>query len=51
MSKKANCFLINRLSEWGIGRVFGFPGDGINEVMRAQGRQHDKVDISDDSRP
>ncbi|HZL13157.1 MAG TPA: thiamine pyrophosphate-requiring protein [Verrucomicrobiae bacterium] len=27
--------LIKRLSEWGIRRIFGFPGDGINGIMGA----------------
>ncbi len=34
-------FLLKRLSEWGIRRIFGFPGDGINGIMGAMGRQED----------
>lgn len=30
--------LVQRLSEWGVRRIFGYPGDGINGVMGALGR-------------
>jgi hypothetical protein len=35
MSKQVSDFLIERLLEWGITRIFGFPGDGINGIMGA----------------
>jgi pyruvate dehydrogenase (quinone) len=28
-------FLLERLREWGVHRIFGFPGDGINGIMGA----------------
>src|SRR6059036_1311035 len=28
-------FILNRLTEWGINRVYGYPGDGINGLMGA----------------
>ena len=31
-------FIVRRLSEWGIRRVFGYPGDGINGMMAALAR-------------
>jgi len=31
-------FMLTRLSEWGIKRVFGYPGDGINGLMGAFAR-------------
>jgi pyruvate dehydrogenase (quinone) len=31
-------FLLKRLSEWGIRRIYGYPGDGINGIMAALGR-------------
>ena len=37
-------FLIQRLNEWGIRRIYGFPGDGINGIIGAIGRAGDKVD-------
>ncbi len=30
--------LLNRLREWGIRQVFGYPGDGINGLLAAWGR-------------
>ncbi|MCX3063043.1 thiamine pyrophosphate-requiring protein [Streptomyces beihaiensis] len=34
-------YVLQRLSEWGVGRVYGYPGDGINGMLgafdRAQG--------------
>ena len=31
--------LLERLSQWGVKRVFGYPGDGINGIMGAMGRR------------
>ncbi|OZI35251.1 thiamine pyrophosphate-requiring protein [Bordetella genomosp. 1] len=31
-------FVLDRLAEWGIRRVFGYPGDGINGLIGAFGR-------------
>ncbi|HVY25720.1 MAG TPA: thiamine pyrophosphate-requiring protein [Polyangiaceae bacterium] len=31
-------FVLKRLAEWGIRRVFGYPGDGINGIMGAFNR-------------
>ena len=28
-------FILNRLTEWGIERVYGYPGDGINGLLGA----------------
>jgi len=28
-------YMLNRLKEWGIGRVYGYPGDGINAFLGA----------------
>ena len=28
-------YMLNRLEEWGIGRVYGYPGDGINAFLGA----------------
>ncbi|MEZ2416457.1 thiamine pyrophosphate-requiring protein [Luteibacter sp. RCC_6_2] len=37
-------FLLERLGAWGIRRVFGYPGDGINGIMGAMGRAADRFD-------
>src|ERR1700744_5119574 len=31
-------FIVDRLSTWGVHRVFGYPGDGINGIMGAFNR-------------
>ncbi len=35
MSKTVGDFVIERLQAWGISRIFGYPGDGINGVFAA----------------
>ncbi len=45
MAKQVSDFLIERLLEWGITRIFGFPGDGINGIMGALNRAKDKMDF------
>ena len=36
-------FLVSRLSEWGVTRIYGYPGDGINGILGALDRAQDKV--------
>ncbi|HUB66639.1 MAG TPA: thiamine pyrophosphate-requiring protein [Candidatus Methylacidiphilales bacterium] len=43
MSMTVSDFLIKRLNQWGISRIFGFPGDGINGIIGALGRAGDSV--------
>lgn len=45
MSELVSDFIVKRISEWGIDRIFGFPGDGINGLMGALGRNEDKIDF------
>ncbi|HSD01749.1 MAG TPA: thiamine pyrophosphate-requiring protein [Gaiellales bacterium] len=35
MAESVADFLVSRLREWGIHRVYGYPGDGINAIMGA----------------
>jgi pyruvate dehydrogenase (quinone) len=35
MSDTCADFLVERLHQWGIKRIFGYPGDGINGIMGA----------------
>jgi pyruvate dehydrogenase (quinone) len=35
-------FLLDRLSAWGIRRIYGYPGDGINGILGALGRAGDR---------
>ena len=38
MSDTVSDFLLERLHAWGVRRIFGYPGDGINGIMGALGR-------------
>src|SRR5256885_4538256 len=33
MAKTVGDFVVERLRAWGVQRVFGYPGDGINGIM------------------
>ncbi len=35
MSMKTSDFFVKRLKEWGVTRIYGYPGDGINGVLGA----------------
>lgn len=39
MAATVGDFLLHRLSAWGVRRIFGYPGDGINGIVGALGRQ------------
>ncbi len=43
MKKTISDFLIQCLYDWGIRRIYGFPGDGINGIMGALARAQDKI--------
>jgi len=45
MSQTVSEFLIQRLADWGIKRIFGYPGDGINGLMGALRKAKDKVEF------
>jgi pyruvate dehydrogenase (quinone) len=38
-------FLLKRLSEWGVKRIYGYPGDGINGIMGALARVEDRIEF------
>lgn len=38
-------FMINRLAEWGVKRIYGYPGDGINGIMGALDRHSDLIEF------
>ena len=35
MSPTVGDYLLDRLATWGIRRVYGYPGDGINGILGA----------------
>jgi len=37
--------LVERLSQWGIDRIYGYPGDGINGIMGALERAEDTMEF------
>ncbi|HEX6201165.1 MAG TPA: thiamine pyrophosphate-requiring protein [Thermoanaerobaculia bacterium] len=41
MGKNVSDFLFERLREWGVHRIYGYPGDGINEITGALQRAGD----------
>src|ERR1700747_2731194 len=45
MKDKVSDFLLKRLSEWGVKRIYGFPGDGINGIVGAFARAGDLIDF------
>jgi len=38
MARLVSDFIIDRLREWGVHRIFGYPGDGINGLLGALNR-------------
>lgn len=45
MANTVGDFLLKRLSAWGVQRVYGYPGDGINGIMGAFGRSRDGIEF------
>ena len=45
MASTVSDFFWERLSAWGVKRIFGFPGDGINGLIGALDRAGDKFEL------
>jgi len=45
MADTVSDFILQRLSTWGIRRIFGFPGDGINGLMGALDRAGERFEF------
>src|SRR5690606_21889613 len=43
MAETVGDYMVGRLHEWGIDRIYGYPGDGINGLMGALRREGAKV--------
>ncbi|MFF3228333.1 thiamine pyrophosphate-requiring protein [Nocardia suismassiliense] len=42
MTQQVGDYVLQRLREWGVEQVFGYPGDGINGLVAAFGRADDQ---------
>ena len=45
MAQTVSDFVWNRLHEWGVRRIFGYPGDGINGLVGALDKQRERFDF------
>src|ERR1700739_4522982 len=45
MAQTVGDFLVARLYAWGVRRIFGYPGDGINGVFGALHRAEGKIEF------
>ena len=45
MAQTVGDFIVERLHEWGVRRMFGYPGDGINGVFGALRRAGGKIEF------
>src|SRR6195952_4162538 len=45
MSETVGDFLVDRLYAWGVRRIYGYPGDGINGVFGALNRAKGKIEF------
>lgn len=45
MTTTVSDFLVERLSQWGVTRIFGYPGDGINGFFGALSRAQGKIEF------
>jgi pyruvate dehydrogenase (quinone) len=41
MANTVGEFVLTRLRQWGVSRLFGYPGDGINGLLGALGQSKD----------
>jgi len=45
MAKTVGDFIVQRLYDWGVRRIFGYPGDGINGLFGALNRAEEKIEF------
>jgi pyruvate dehydrogenase (quinone) len=43
MGQTCSDFMVSRLYDWGVRRIYGYPGDGINGVMGALNRRREDM--------
>jgi len=45
MAETVGDFVWKRLAEWGVKRIYGYPGDGINGLLGALNRAGDQFEF------
>src|SRR4030088_1972319 len=45
MSETVAVVALKRITEWGVKRIYGYPGDGINGIIAAIDRREDAIDF------
>src|SRR4051794_7256240 len=45
MANTVSDFMLERLHEWGVERIYGYPGDGINATLGALDRHSDQLEF------
>jgi pyruvate dehydrogenase (quinone) len=45
MSQTTSDFVVKRLYDWGVRRIYGYPGDGINGIMGALRENEKKIEF------
>ncbi len=45
MASTVGDFLVKRLIDWGVRRIYGYPGDGINGILGALDRVKERIDF------
>src|SRR3954469_4024710 len=45
MANTVSDFMLERLQEWGVERIYGYPGDGINATLGALDRHSDQLEF------
>ncbi|BBL80033.1 thiamine pyrophosphate-requiring protein [Rubrobacter xylanophilus] len=46
MAKSTGQFILERLADWGIKRIYGYPGDGINGLLGAFHEVGDRIEFT-----
>src|SRR3546814_13897666 len=45
MAQTTADYMLSRLAAWGVKRIYGYPGDGINGILGALGRAGDAFEF------
>jgi pyruvate dehydrogenase (quinone) len=45
MSQSVGAFMLDRLKQWGVSRIYGYPGDGINGILGAFHEFEDEIEF------